>query len=128
VSDLGPFIEAFAPFLALAALLGALVFAINLLGRRLERHDEWLNMLDTRVGNLDKDRKATWAKELQRPYGAETTERALVPPPLPPRAPTLNAVDWEEELVDTEELQKKQTGRYPLGEPPKGPNDDDTST
>lgn len=125
MSHLGPFIEAFAPFLALAALLAALVLAINMLGRRLERHDEWLALLDVRVGNLDKDRKATWARQLQRPFETSETEPApIVPPPLPPRAPTLNAVDWEEELVDTEELQKKQTGRYPSGEPPKGPSDD----
>jgi len=127
VSHLGPFIEAFAPFFALAALLAALVLAINMLGRRLERHDEWLALLDVRVGNLDKDRKATWARQLQRPFELDKTEPApLVPPPLPPRAPTLNAVDWEEDLVDTEELLKKETGRYPLGEPPKGPEDDDT--
>lgn len=117
------FIEAFAPLLLLALLLAAMVVAINMLGRRLERHAEWLNLLDIRLGNLDKDRKATWARQLARPFAPEPAP--LVPPPLPPRAPTLGAVDWEEELVDTEELQKKQTGRYPHGEPPKGPNDDD---
>jgi hypothetical protein len=116
------FLEALAPFLALAALLAALVLAINTLGCKLEKHAEWLSMLDARVGNLDKDRKATWARKLQRPFPEPPP---LVPPPLPPRAPTLNAVDWEDDRVDTEELQKKQTGRYPLGEPPKDPNDDD---
>jgi hypothetical protein len=124
------FLDHLLPFLALAALLAVLVLAINVLGRRLERHDEWLALLDVRVGNLHKDRKATWARQLERPFGAalEVTERApLVPPPLPPRAPTLEAIDWEEELVKTEEMMKKDTGRYPLGIPPtekKGPNDD----
>jgi len=78
-----------------------------------------------RVHNLDKDRQATWARQLARPFALEMTERQLVPPPLPPRAPTLGAIDWEEELVDTEEMMKKETGRYPLGQPPKGPDNDD---
>lgn len=113
------FIANFAPFLGLAALLAALVLAINMLGRKFEKHDAWLATLDVRVDNLHKDRKAAWVQTLQSP------RRQLVPPPLPPRAPTLGAIDWEEELVDTEELQKKDTGRYPLGVPPKGPNDAD---
>lgn len=116
------FVDHLVPFLALAAMLAAVVIAINIIGRRLERHAEWLALLDLRVENLHKDRKATWARELQRP-----TEKALVPPPLPTRAPTIDAVDWEEELVKTEEM--KATGRYPLGVPPtepeKGPNDDE---
>jgi hypothetical protein len=122
------FAEWLAPFLALGVLLAGLVFAINLLGRRLERHDEWLSMLDVRVGNLHKDRKETWARELQRPYAPTEPAPPIVPPPLPARAPTLNAVDWEEELVDTEDINTRQTGRYPQGAPPKGPDDDDTAT
>lgn len=113
-------LEEFAPFLVLALLLAAIVFSINMLGKRLERHDEWLALIDIRVENLHKDRKATWARELQR----QPTE--LVPPPLPPRAPTLDAVDWRDDENATEELQKRQTGRYPAGVPPKGPNDDPT--
>lgn len=123
MEDLIAWLREFAPYLALAALLAAIVVAVNVLGRRLDRHVVWLTQLDIRIGNLDKDRKATWARELQR----GPTERLIVPPPLPSRAPTLNAVDWEEELVDTETL-SKETGRYPLGIPPKGPNDDDTTT
>lgn len=118
------FAEWLAPFLALGALLAALVLAINMLGRRLERHDEWLALLDVRVGNLDKDRKATWARRLQRPYAAEP----LVPPPLPLRAPTMNATDWSDDDSKTEDLNTRQTGRYPGGAPPKEPNDDDTTT
>jgi len=114
------FLVAFLPFLALAVLLAALVVSVNVLGRRLEKHADWLRLLDVRVHNLDKDRKATWARHLERPFALEMTERQLVPPPLPPRAPTLGAIDWEEELVDTEEMQKKETGRYPLGKPPQG--------
>lgn len=116
------YLERLAPYLVLAALLAAMVLAINVLGRRLEKHADWLRLLDVRVGNLDKDRKATWARQLNLPLEPPPAVQVkpIVPPPLPPRAPTLGAVDWEEELVDTEELQKKTTGRYPLGEPPKG--------
>lgn len=115
------FLGRFAPFLLLALLLAAIVLSINMLGKRLERHDRWLALIDLRVDNLHKDRKATWARELQR----KPTEPApLVPPPLPPRAPTLDAVDWRDESLATEELLKRQTGRYPAGVPPKGPSDD----
>lgn len=128
------YLAALFPYLALAAVLTAMVLAINVHGRRLGKHADWLRLLDLRVGNLDKRREATWARHLQRPYTdpLEMTERQLVPPPLPPRAPTLNAVDWSDELIDTEEMQKKETGRYPLGivptTPPKGPDDDGTPT
>lgn len=126
------FIEAFAPFFALAAMLAALVLAINKLGRGFEKHDDWLRMLDAKLGNVDKDRKATWARQLARPFGAEDTELdvrpPLVPPPLPPRAPTLDATDWRDDDLKTEDLTTRQTGRYPGGAPPKGPNDDDTTT
>ena len=113
--------EALAPFLALAALLAALVLAINALGRRLERHDDWIRLLDVRVGNLDKSRKATWARLLRHP---------LVPPPLPPRAPTLDAVDWRDDDLKTDDLKTddlstRQTARYPDRAPPKGSDDDD---
>ena len=110
-------LEEFAPFL----LLAAIVLASNMLGKRLDKHHDWLARLDIKLGNLHKDRKATWARELQH----QPTEPApLVPPPLPPRAPTLDAVDWQDESLATEELQQRQTGRYPAGVPPKGPNDD----
>lgn len=115
----------FAPYLALAVLLATIVVAINILGKRLERHAEWLAMLDLRVDNLHKDKKATWARELQ----LGVTEKApLVPPPLPPRAPTIDATDWRDDESVTESLLTRQTGRYPAGVPPKGPNDDDTTT
>lgn len=108
---LAPFLERLAPFVALAALLAAMVLAINALGRRLERHDQWIERLDVRVDNLDKNRKATWARLLQR--------GPLVPPPLPPRAPTLNATDWHDDNLKTEDLSTAPTGRYPGGAPPK---------
>lgn len=131
MENLGPFVEDFAPFLALAAMLAALVLAINTLGRRFERHDEWLRMLDARVGSLHKDRKATWARRLARPYGGAGTEpnelAPIVPPPLPPRAPTIDATDWNDDHLKTEDITTRQTGRYPHGRPPKGPNDDDES-
>ncbi len=57
--------DAAVPFLALALLLIAVVLAINALGRRLERHDAWLERLDVRVGNLHKQRDIEWRKSLQ---------------------------------------------------------------
>lgn len=120
------FAGAFAPFLMLALMLAALVLAINTLGRRLEKHDDWLRMLDVRLHNLHKARQATWARQLERPFALEPTEKApLVPPPLPPRAPTLGALDWRDDNLPTDDLHTRQTGSYPGGKPPKGPSNDD---
>jgi hypothetical protein len=105
------YLEALAPFIALACLLAAMVLAINALGRRLERHAQWIERLDVRVDNLHKSRTATWARLLQRP--------PLVPPPLPPRAPTIDATDWRDDHLTTEDLATADTGRYPGGQPPK---------
>lgn len=110
-------LEALSPLLALAVLLAAIVWAINHLGRRLERHGQWIERLDVRVDNLDKDRKASWTRRLQRP--------PLVPPPLPGRAPTIDATDWHDDDLKTEDLTTRLTVRYPGGAPPKEPNDDD---
>lgn len=102
-----------APAVAFCGLLASIVAiaVINWQGRRLGKHDALIAQLDLRVGNIHKDREATRVRKMQHP---------LVPPPLPPRAPTINAIDWEEELVETEEMNLKATARYPLGEPPKG--------
>ncbi len=125
LAELAAFLGDFLPYLLLAAVLAAIVVALNVLGRRLEKHADLIAALDVRVHNLDKSRRATWARHLARPFGAPPELKPIVPPPLPPRAPTLGAIDWEEELVDTEEMMKKETGRYPSGIPPKGPNDDE---
>lgn len=115
------FLGRFLPFLLLAFLLAAIVVAINVLGRRFERHDAWLEALDARVAGLQKDRRETWARHLKRPFGEPPVTRPpIVPPPLPPRAPTLDAVDWRDDDSATEDLLTRQTGRYPGGEPPKG--------
>jgi hypothetical protein len=107
------YLERLAPYIALAAFLAVLVIVINWQGRKLERHAIWLARLDLRVGNLHKDREATRVRKLQHP---------IVPPPLPPRHPTVGAVDWEEELVDTEKL-SRDTARYPSGKPPEDTNE-----
>ncbi len=99
-----------APAAALVALLGVLVAIINWQGRKLGKHDELLALLDVRVGNIHRDREATRVRKLQHP---------LVPPPLPPRAPTIDALDWRDDDADTEQINMRDTARYPLGEPPK---------
>lgn len=98
---------------ALLAFLAVLVAIINWQGKKLGKHDELLHLLDVRVGNIHKDREATRVRKLQNP---------IVPPPMPPRAPTIDARDWEEELVPTEPTMR-DTARYPLGVPPKETNE-----
>lgn len=61
------YLERLAPALALAAFLATLVVAINILGRRTDRHGEWLRTLDVRVANLHKAREASRVQSLQMP-------------------------------------------------------------
>lgn len=100
---------------ALLCLLAALVLAINWQGRKLNKHDALLYLLDIKVGNIHRDREATRVRKLQHP---------LVPPPLPPRAPTIDATDWLDDHQETEELKLRETVRYPRGKPPEGTNDE----
>jgi hypothetical protein len=96
---------------ALLLLLGCLVLAINWQGRKLHKHDALLYLLEVRVGNIHKDREATRVRKMQHP---------IVPPPLPPRAPTIDATDWRDDDQKTEQLNLRETARYPRGEPPEG--------
>lgn len=97
--------------LLLATLAAALVGRMCWQERRLARHQLLLERLDLRLGNLHRDREATRVRKLQHP---------IVPPPLPPRAPTVGGLDWEEELVDTEKkILSRDTKRYPKGKPPE---------
>lgn len=75
------YLERLAPALALAAFLVTLVVIINIIGRRTDRHAEWLRRLDLSVGNLHKSREASRVQSLQLPRtepppldGAKTTE------------------------------------------------------
>lgn len=105
-----------APFaLVVVAVALATVAAVNVLGRKLDRHGDWLRLLETRIGNLHKERAASWVQQLQ------SQRPELVPPPLPPRNPTIDATDWVDDDLKTEEM--KQTGRYPLGKPPGEKNE-----
>lgn len=71
---------------ALAALLAALVLAMCRLGRRLERHREWLLILESRISNPTGERQSR-AVQLFTPR----------PPPLS-NAPT---VEIDEEMLLT---------------------------
>lgn len=100
-----------APAVALCGLLASLVAIINWQGRKLGKHDALIAQLDLRVANIHRDREATRVRKLQHP---------LVPPPLPPRAPTIDANDWRDDDSPTEEMNLKDTARYPRGWPPEG--------
>jgi hypothetical protein len=96
---------------AIILLLAALVVAVNRLGRLFGKHDSLIYLLDIKVGNIHKDREATRVRKMQHP---------IVPPPLPPRAPTIDATDWRDDDQKTEEISLRETARYPRGEPPEG--------
>ena len=96
---------------AIILLLAVLVVAVNRLGRLFGKHDALLYLLDVKVGNIHRDREATRVRKLQHP---------IVPPPLPPRAPTIDATDWLDDDHQTEDLSLRNTVRYPRGKPTEG--------
>lgn len=98
-------------FAALILLLAALVGVVNWQGKKLGKHDDLLRLLDVRVGNIHRDREATRVRKMQHP---------IVPPPLPPRAPTLDATDWGDDDQKTQDLSQRNTVRYPRGKPTEG--------
>lgn len=57
---------------ALFFCFALVVVAINVIGKRLDKHDHWLAQLDLRVGNLHKDRRRSDVQSLQ----------TIRPPPL----------------------------------------------
>lgn len=109
--ELDPLVYVVATVLAFCAVLVAVV---NWQGKKLGKHDELLGLLEVRIGNLHKDREATRVRKLQHP---------IVPPPLPPRAPTIDARDWRDDDSPTEPMNLRDTARYPLGVPPKETNE-----
>lgn len=79
---------------SLALLLALLVVAINIHGRRLERHAEWLRLLDLRLQNMHKARERERFRSLQ-------TAR---PPPLS----EARTVEIDEALAHTLKLETKR--------------------
>ena len=108
LSQLDPLVAVLA---ALLCLLAVLVAVVNWQGKKLGKHDELLYLLDVKVGNIHRDREATRVRKLQHP---------IVPPPLPPRAPTIDATDWLDDDHQTEDLSLRNTVRYPRGKPTEG--------
>lgn len=83
-------VEAFGPVVAVGlVLLAAIVAAVNALGRKLDRHDEWFRLLSLRVDNLHAERAARVAQSLQRP------------PPEPPPLSDAKTVEIDESLLLT---------------------------
>jgi len=98
VPDLPPLLaqnlDSLAIALAVGALFGALVFAVCKLGRRLERHREWLLILEERVSG-SAERQSREVQIIPRYTLPRTTPR---PPPLS-GAPT---VEISEAMLETQ--------------------------
>jgi hypothetical protein len=65
-------IEALAPLIVVAlALCVAVVVAVNIVGSKLDRHNEWLRRIELSLGNLHKSREQAYARSLRvvRPEG-----------------------------------------------------------
>lgn len=86
-------LEQLAPFLVLAAFLAMLVIAINILGKKLERHNRWLEQLDLRVGNAHKAIERGRQKSLRN-----------IPPPLS----EAKTVEVDDEMLLTLQQQTKR--------------------
>lgn len=91
------------PYFVCAGLIVTLFVAVNLHGRRLGRHDEWMRVLELRVENLHKERKSQLVRSLQRPR-RRINETEPEPPPLS-QAATID--------VDDSWILTKDTRKYP---------------
>jgi hypothetical protein len=87
-------LERFYPFVLLAVFLALVIAVINVHGRRLERHQDWLRQLEGRVTNLHKQKRDAYVQSLQ------------IPPPLS----EARTVEVSEEMLNTLKLQSKQKG------------------
>jgi hypothetical protein len=87
-----------APFLALAAVaLGAvvaLIAVVNVVGRNMRRHGDWLRLIELRVANLHKEKESAYVRSIQ--------VGTLRPPPLS----EARTVDMSE-LKDTQKLKEE---------------------
>ena len=99
--ELGSWLEALAPLIALAGFIVLLVVVINLHGRHLERHQEWLRKLDVRVGNLHKKRDEEWRRSLQ-------LQRPPLAPGEPPPLSEANTIEVTDEMLVTLKLQSQK--------------------
>lgn len=79
---------------ALLLLLGAVVVAINIHGRRLEKHGEMLRLLGLRLDKLHADRRRNYSRALQ----------TMRPPPLSEARTT----ELTEEMLLTLKLDSKR--------------------
>jgi hypothetical protein len=57
--------EALFPFAIVFLLFVTLIVALNLQGRRLRKHDEWIHLLDVRVDNLHQAKREAYQRSLQ---------------------------------------------------------------
>jgi hypothetical protein len=98
-------------------VLIAIVVAVNALGRRLERHAEWIRVLDTRIDNLNKERARNFARSLQipgPPPGSTFIGRRPLSTARPPPLSDAETVEVDEAMLLT-----KDTAPYPSPKDPK---------
>ncbi len=106
-----PIAQHAAPYVAVAALLIALVLVLNAHGRRLERHQEWLGLLKLQVRNLHRERERSYVQSLQIPRT-----------PVPPSLSGAGTVE-----IDDSMLLNQETRRYTLP-PESGEGSDGNET
>lgn len=84
--------ERLAPLAALAlvvlALLATLIAVVNVVGRKLNKHAEWLRLIDLKLGNLHKDKQAAYVRSLQ-----------VTGTPRPPPLSEARTVEVTEEML-----------------------------
>ena len=95
-------LDALMPYLLVGSFILLIVLAINVLGKRLEKHDQWLHRLDLRLQNLHKEKRQAYLQSLQAPPGNDNAG----PPPLS-EAKTLEV---SEEMLETLVRQTRKDG------------------
>lgn len=92
-------LEALVPFLLAAAFLILIVSAINIVGKKVDKHDQWLHQLDLRLGNLHKDKQKAYVQSLQ-------VRRPGEPPPLSEE----KTLEISEDMLETMIRQTRKDG------------------
>jgi len=100
--------EALFPFAIVFLLFVTLIVALNLQGRRLRKHDEWIHLLDVRVDNLHQVKREAYARSLQTHT------------PGPPSLSVAKTIDVSDEMFETMKLRsRKDSDDDPSGSIPR---------
>jgi hypothetical protein len=106
-----PSFEEALPYAVGVLCLLILMLGLHMHGRRLQKHDAWLDLISLRVDNLHKVRADARVRSLQViHHNAPTPQSFIIPPPLPREG-------WGDSFDETSSLLLRETRPYPVTPP-----------